>query len=98
MRNLKPLTAYEFRLYAQNAFGWSPSGQPSSIITTKAEGAPKVKVSRAMKHLQLLTERGFEVDDEFKRTPLNYEVENKPIAFTPGHPKDKYNFIAEMDR
>ena len=38
MRNLKPETSYEFRLSAQNAFGWSPPGLTSNIITTKAAG------------------------------------------------------------
>ncbi len=62
------------------------------------EGAPKVKVSRAMKHLQLLTDRGFGIDEEQKRDPLDYTIEDNPVPFSEDHPKDKYNFIAEMDR
>ncbi|CAG0918788.1 unnamed protein product [Notodromas monacha] len=98
MRNLIPVTSYEFRLLAQNAFGWSPPGLTSGIFTTKAEGAPKVKVSRAMKHLQLLTEKGFEIEDENKRPPLDYSIEENPVPFSEGDPKEKYHFIAELDR
>ncbi|CAG0925182.1 unnamed protein product, partial [Notodromas monacha] len=61
-------------------------------------GAPKVKVSRAMKHLQLLTEKGFEIEDENKRPPLDYSIEENPVPFSEGDPKEKYHFIAELDR
>jgi hypothetical protein len=51
-----------------------------------------------MKHLQLLTDRGFGIDEEQKRDPLDYTIEDNPVPFSEDHPKDKYNFIAEMDR
>ena len=56
-----------------------------------------MKVSRAMKHLQLLTDRGFEKDEEQKDI-LDYGIEENPVQFSDGHPTDKYHFIAEMDR
>lgn len=62
-------------------------------------GAPKIIVSRAMKHLQTHTEAGGEVTSEDSRLRLNYSVEKKPIEWTAdSNLTEKYSFVSELSR
>ncbi|XP_075991763.1 obscurin isoform X5 [Anticarsia gemmatalis] len=99
VRDLQPDTSYQFRLSSRNRIGWSDKGIPTNLIKTKESGAPKIEVTKAMKHLQQLTESGQEVVLEEERPKLDYTIENKPIewvtstAFT-----ERYSFISELWR
>ncbi|CAH0405571.1 unnamed protein product [Chilo suppressalis] len=99
VRNLKPDTSYQFRLSSRNRIGWSDKGIPTQLVKTKTSGAPKIEVTKAMKHLQQITESGQEVVLEEERPKLNYAIEENPIewdstdAFT-----ERYSFISELWR
>lgn len=79
--------------------GWSDKGIPTNLIKTKASGAPKIEVTKAMKHLQQITESGQEVALDEDKPKLNYNTEESPIdwdssdAFT-----ERYSFISELWR
>ncbi|KAI5632857.1 immunoglobulin i-set domain-containing protein [Phthorimaea operculella] len=99
VRNLQPDTSYQFRLSSRNKIGWSDKGIPTHLIKTKETGAPKIEVTKAMKHLQQMTESGTEVALEEDKPKLNYSTEDSPIdwdtstAFT-----ERYSFISELWR
>jgi len=62
-------------------------------------GVPKVQVTRAMQHLQQITESGAEVDEEAESHKLNYSTENNPLSWIPESDlSDKYHFISEISR
>ncbi|XP_024939523.1 obscurin isoform X4 [Cephus cinctus] len=99
VRDLKPDTSYNFRLAARNRIGWSEKGIPTKLIKTKDQGAQKVQVTRAMKHLQQLTESGQEIEIEEAKSHINYSLEDTPIEWsTEGQLTDKYSFISELSR
>lgn len=99
VRDLNPNTNYYFRLAARNHIGWSEKGIPTNLVKTKEEGAPKVQVTRAMKHLQQLTESGQEVEIEENKVGIDYSVEDNPLEWTTeGQLSDKYSFISELSR
>ncbi|XP_052748802.1 obscurin isoform X3 [Galleria mellonella] len=99
VRNLKPDTSYQFRLSSRNRIGWSDKGIPTNLIKTKVAGATRIEVTKAMTHLQQLTESGQEIVLDEERPKLNYNTENSPIdwdtsdAFT-----ERYSFISELWR
>ncbi|XP_049875611.1 obscurin isoform X4 [Pectinophora gossypiella] len=99
VRELKPDTSYQFRLSSRNRIGWSDKGIPTHLIKTKDSGAPKIEVTKAMRHLQMITESGQEVHLDDERPNLNYNTEDSPIdwdtsaAFT-----ERYSFISELWR
>ncbi|XP_028176186.1 obscurin [Ostrinia furnacalis] len=99
VRDLTPDTSYQFRLSSRNRIGWSDKGIPTNLIKTKASGAPKIEVTKAMKHLQQITESGQEVSLDEQRPRLDYSTEEKPVewdssdAFT-----ERYSFISELWR
>lgn len=99
VHDLKPSTNYYFRLAARNHIDWSEKGIPTDLIKTKEAGAPKVQVTRAMKHLQQLTESGQEIDIDDNKVHMNYKIEDDPIEWTTdGQLTDKYSFISELSR
>lgn len=62
-------------------------------------GTTKVQVTRAMKHLQQLTESGHEVTSEELKSHLDYNLENNPIGWSSESSlTDKYNFVSELSR
>ncbi|KAL0901988.1 hypothetical protein ABMA27_007123 [Loxostege sticticalis] len=99
VKDLRPDTSYQFRLSSRNRIGWSDKGIPTNLIKTKASGAPKIEVTKAMKHLQQITESGQEVALDEDKPKLNYNTEESPIdwdssdAFT-----ERYSFISELWR
>lgn len=60
-------------------------------------GAPKVKLSRAMLHLQQLTDSGEEVEEE-TQARLDYSNESKPVEWQNKNVEEDYNFISEVSR
>ncbi|CAL1291285.1 unnamed protein product [Larinioides sclopetarius] len=78
VRNLEPSTFYQFRVQAYNKFGWGEHGVPTEPISTKAEGAPKVKVSPRRKYQQEFTERTPDYElHEFEIPVLDYSQEGR---------------------
>jgi len=104
VRNLAPSTEYQFRLAARNRIGWSDKGVPSGIFKTRDVGAPKVTtISKAMLHLQQLTESGQKVqglEEEEEECPpiMDYAVERSPLTWKDENPAEKFNFISEISR
>ncbi|KZC06585.1 Muscle M-line assembly protein unc-89 [Dufourea novaeangliae] len=99
VRNLKNDTSYNFRLAARNRIGWSEKGIPSKLIKTRPPGCPKVQITRAMRHLQELTEAGQEIVLEEDRPHMDYSIEDHPIEWsTETNLTGKYSFISEINR
>ncbi|CAH0724488.1 unnamed protein product, partial [Brenthis ino] len=99
VRNLEPDTSYQFRLSSRNRIGWSEKGIPTSLVKTKQSGAPKIEVTKAMKHLQQLTESGQEIVLDEDRPKLDYNTEENPIDWnTTQNFSDRYTFISELSR
>ncbi|XP_071443881.1 protein Obscurin isoform X2 [Hetaerina americana] len=95
---LKPTTSYHFRLAACNRIGWSHKGIPTELVKTKEEGAPKVQISRAMRHLQQMTESGAKIDMEDAKHHMDYSIENNPPEWSDGAVSDKFTLISEINR
>ncbi|XP_046430804.1 obscurin isoform X8 [Neodiprion fabricii] len=99
VQDLKPKTKYYFRLAARNRIGWSEKGIPTGLIETKEEGTPKIQVTRAMKHLQQLTDAGQEIIIEDNKAGIDYSIEDKPLEWSnEGQLSEKYSFISELSR
>ncbi|XP_014485518.1 PREDICTED: muscle M-line assembly protein unc-89-like isoform X3 [Dinoponera quadriceps] len=100
VRDLKQDTSYNFRLAARNRIGWSEKGIPSKLIKTRPPGCPKVQITRAMRHLQELTEAGQEIALEEDKQRIDYTVEEQPIEWSSAEPQlsSKYSFISELSR
>lgn len=99
VRELRPNTSYQFRLSSRNRIGWSDKGIPTNLIKTKESGAQKIEVTKAMKHLQQLTESGQEIVLDEERPKLNYATENSPPDWdTSSGFTDRYSFISELWR
>ncbi|KAK9877930.1 hypothetical protein WA026_020153 [Henosepilachna vigintioctopunctata] len=97
MKGLQPNKTYLFRLAAKNAIGWSELGVTSAPISTKDSGVPLIQFSKAMQHLQQITDSGQEVKIQSKIYP-NYEIESKPIEWQYKNPEENYSFISEISR
>ncbi|XP_011159691.1 obscurin isoform X3 [Solenopsis invicta] len=99
VRDLKPDTSYNFRLAARNRIGWSEKGIPSKLIKTRLPGCPKVQITRAMRHLQELTENGQEIVLEENKQHIDYSMEQNPIEWlVEPQLSTKYSFISELSR
>ncbi|XP_011878155.1 PREDICTED: muscle M-line assembly protein unc-89 isoform X5 [Vollenhovia emeryi] len=99
VRDLKQDTSYNFRLAARNRIGWSEKGIPSKLIKTRLPGCPKVQITRAMRHLQELTEAGQEIVLEEDRPHIDYSLEENPIEWSvEPQLSAKYSFISELSR
>lgn len=97
--NLLPNKNYHFRLAARNRIGWSERGIPTQLVKTKEAGAPKVQVTRAMKHLQQMTDSGQEVSADESKPKLDYSAETQPIEWrNEGGLTEKYSFVSELSR
>lgn len=99
VRNLRPSVSYQFRLAARNKIGWSEKGIPTKLIKTKEDGSPKIEVTRAMRHLQQMTESGEEIITEEFKPKLDYSNEENPLEWnTESDLTSKYSFISELSR
>ncbi|XP_052897549.1 obscurin [Anopheles moucheti] len=99
VHDLRPNVSYQFRLAAYNRIGWSDRGLPTKNITTLDPGAPKIQITRAMKHLQQLTESGQQVGPEERTGRLDYSYEKTPLKWSiEGNYNEKYTFMSEMSR
>ncbi|XP_076362329.1 protein Obscurin-like isoform X2 [Tachypleus tridentatus] len=99
VRDLSCSTTYHFRITAKNRFGWSESSLPSEQTSTLALGAPKVKITKARKYRQEMTERGHEIEmNEFDVSDLDYSIEQNPVPMIERDPMEMYNFVSEIAR
>ncbi|KYN01946.1 Muscle M-line assembly protein unc-89 [Cyphomyrmex costatus] len=99
VRDLKQDTSYNFRLAARNRIGWSEKGIQSKLIKTRPPGCPKVQITRAMRHLQELTEAGQEIVLEEDKPHIDYSIEKNPIEWlVEPQLSTKYSFISELSR
>lgn len=97
--DLQPNTSYHFRLAARNRIGWGDKGFETNLIQTKPDGAAKVPISRAMRHLQHLTESGQEIILDEDKPRINYDIEDEPIEWTiDSQFTSRYTFISEVCR
>lgn len=99
VHSLQPNHAYQFRLAARNRIGWSERGPPTDGISTAEPGAPKIQVTKAMKHLQQITESGQQPAGEEPKTKVDYRYESEPIEWSSdlGY-NENYSFISEIAR
>ncbi|KRF85677.1 uncharacterized protein Dvir_GJ19688, isoform B [Drosophila virilis] len=98
LHELVPNTSYQIRLASKNRIGWSEMGIPVNASTSGTE-SPKVHITKAMKHLQMLTEKGQEVVLEEERVHMDYHCERDPPNWvTDSSVSDKYSFISEIAR
>ncbi|XP_032570248.1 obscurin isoform X7 [Drosophila sechellia] len=98
LHDLQPNTNYQFRLASKNHIGWSEMGIPVSASTVGGD-APKIHITKAMKHLQQLTENGHQVVPEEERVHTDYHCEREPPNWvTDSSVSDKYSFISEIAR
>ncbi|XP_063617006.1 obscurin isoform X2 [Cydia splendana] len=99
LRDLKPDTSYQFRLSSKNRIGWSDKGIPTNLVKTMEAGAPKIEVTKAMRHLQQITESGQEVVLDEDRPKLSYDTEENPIEWESSDTfTERYSFISELWR
>ncbi|XP_075169287.1 obscurin isoform X4 [Haematobia irritans] len=98
VHDLQPNTQYQFRLASRNRIGWSEMGIPITA-TTGGQDAAKIHITKAMKHLQQLTESGHEVFPEEERVHTDYHCEREPPNWVTDHSvNEKYSFISEIAR
>ncbi|KAL4713897.1 hypothetical protein ACJJTC_015551 [Scirpophaga incertulas] len=99
VKNLNPDTSYQFRLSSRNRIGWSDKGIPTQLIKTMEAGTPKVEMTKAMNHLQQITESGQEIVLEEEKPKLNYSTEESPIEWESSDAFiERYSFISELWR
>ncbi|XP_046810938.1 obscurin isoform X2 [Lucilia cuprina] len=98
VHDLQPNTQYQFRLASRNRIGWSEMGIPITGATSGMD-APKIHITKAMKHLQQLTENGHVVLPEEERVHTDYHCEREPPNWVTDHSvNEKYSFISEIAR
>lgn len=90
---------YVFRLAACNKIGWSERGPSTETFATAEAGAPKIQVTRAMKHLQQITESGQQIVADESKNKVDYRFETEPIEWSsePSY-TERYSFISEISR
>ncbi|XP_063991059.1 obscurin isoform X2 [Diachasmimorpha longicaudata] len=99
IKDLQANTSYHFRLAARNRIGWGDKGFETNLVQTKPEGAPKVPISRAMRHLQHLTESGQVIIPDEEKPRISYDAEETPIEWTiDAQFTSRYSFISEVSR
>lgn len=60
-------------------------------------GSPKIKLTKAMFHLQQITDSGKEVEEE-ARQEYDYEIESTPVEWQDSNVEELYDFISEIYR
>lgn len=98
VRGLEEQTSYQFRLASRNRIGWSDMGIPRPA-TTGIAGTAKIQISKAMQHLQQITESGQTVSAEDDHHAVQYALEREQFDWQlEGNLQDKYSFISEISR
>lgn len=99
VHGLQPKHNYLFRLAACNRIGWSERGASTETISTAEAGTAKIQVTRAMKHLQQITESGQPILPEEVKPKVDYRFETEPIEWStePSY-TERYSFISEISR
>ncbi|XP_049307131.1 obscurin isoform X3 [Bactrocera dorsalis] len=98
VHDLQPNTKYQFRLASRNRIGWSEMSIPLTAETAAID-SPKIQISKAMEHLQKLTESGQEITAEEERVHTDYHCECEPPNWiTDNSVNEKYSFISEIHR
>ncbi|XP_055858566.1 obscurin-like [Episyrphus balteatus] len=98
VHGLQPHENYHFRLASRNQIGWSQMGIPTHVRTSGDE-APKITITKSMKHLQQLTESGHEIVSEERKVHVDYQLERESLSWiTDSDISDKYSFISEIHR
>lgn len=99
VRGLEEKTNYQFRLGSRNRIGWSDMGIPRPI-TTEVAGVPKIQMTKAMQHLQQLTESGQPVSlEDRSHNEIDYHLERQSFDWsTEAKLQDRYSFISEISR
>lgn len=98
VRDLVEKTNYQFRLAARNRIGWSGMGIPK-MATTEANGTPKIQITKAMKHLQQITESGHIITGDIDKHEVDYSLERYVFDWkVETHLQEKYSFISEIAR
>lgn len=99
VHGLQPKHNYQFRLAAHNKIGWSERGTATEAICTAEAGSPKIQVTRAMKHLQQITESGQPIIADEVQHQVDYRYETEPIEWSsePSY-NERYSFISEIYR
>lgn len=91
--------SYQFRLAAKNRVGWSERGHATKIIDTAEAGAPKIQITRAMKHLQQMTESGQQIPLDEQKLKMDYRLEKEPLSWcSDTNYNENYSFISEIAR
>lgn len=91
-------TNYQFRLASRNRIGWSEMGIPKSA-TTDVNGTPKIQITKAMGHLQQLTESGHVISSDTDKHDIDYGLERFAFDWkVEPHLQEKYSFISEIGR
>nr|XP_037866814.1 obscurin isoform X5 [Bombyx mori] len=99
VRDLNPDTSYQFRLSSRNRIGWSEKGAPTNLVKTREAGASKIEVTKAMRHLQQLTESGQEIVLDEEKPQLDYSTEKQPVEWYSANTfTERYSFISELWR
>lgn len=91
-------TNYQFRLASRNRIGWSEMGIPKPA-TTDISGTPKIQITKAMTHLQQLTESGRGVTSDNDKHEIDYSLERYAFDWkSEPNLQEKYSFISEIGR
>lgn len=98
LRGLEEKTNYQFRLASRNRIGWSGMGIPKTGSTDGA-GAQKIQITKAMQHLQHITESGQKVNGDVEIHDVDYSLERYAFDWkVDSHLQEKYSFISEIAR
>lgn len=91
-------TNYQFRLASRNRIGWSEMGIPKPA-TTDVSGTPKIQITKAMTHLQQLTESGRGITIDTDQHEIDYSLERYAFDWkSEPNLQEKYSFISEIGR
>lgn len=98
VHGLHEKTNYQFRLGARNRIGWSEMGIPKTV-NTQPDGSAKIQLSKAMKHLQQITDSGQPIQIDDNQHHIDYHLERLSVEWS-HEPKiqEKYSFISEICR
>uniref|UniRef100_A0A336KYA7 CSON000839 protein n=1 Tax=Culicoides sonorensis TaxID=179676 RepID=A0A336KYA7_CULSO len=99
VHDLTPKQAYVFRIASRNRIGWSESATDSDVVVLQDVGAPKIKITKTMKHLQQITESGQPISFEEQKHKVDYRLERDELEwFSDDSYAERYSFVSEIAR